>query len=60
MYDDLNCPECERKHPKFMMLSAHDTQIGNIWQFLKPEEFRQDDLQGTYADWYFIPFSSYI
>ena len=42
------------------MLSAHDTQIAALWQLFDPIDFRQDDLNGTYRDWYGVPYSSFI
>ena len=42
------------------MLSAHDSQISNLWLFLDPINFKQDDLQGNFRDWYHIPYASHI
>jgi hypothetical protein len=40
------------ENTKYVMYSAHDTQIGIIWEFL-----------GRYLDipeWYYIPYASYM
>ena len=31
-------------HPKYMMYSSHDTQLGIIWEFLKPTNFDPDSI----------------
>lgn len=46
--------------PKYMLFSGHDTNIGNIWAYLQPIDFKQDNLKGQFVDWYHIPFSSSI
>ena len=48
------------KHPKFVMLSAHDNQITNLWQTLDPIHFQQDNFDDKYEDWYSVPYASFI
>ena len=47
-------------HKKYEMISAHDEQISNLWQFLQPINFLQDDQSGNYKNWYYIPYASHI
>jgi hypothetical protein len=42
------------------MLSAHDSQISNLWQFLEPVNLVQDNLEGKYEDWFHVPYASHI
>jgi hypothetical protein len=42
------------------MMSAHDEQLANLWQFLEPVNFLQDDQKGNYSEWYFIPYASHM
>ena len=42
------------------MFSAHDMQISNLWQFLEPINFQQDDLTGEYSEWFHCPYASHI
>jgi hypothetical protein len=53
VFDDLSGNVLQE--PKFQMISAHDTQINYIWNFLDffPSRFQTDKLN-------FIPYSSYI
>lgn len=37
-------------HPKYMMYSSHDTQVGIIWEFLQPQNF----------DPSYIPYASFL
>ena len=37
-------------HPKYMMYSSHDTQVGIIWEFLQPQNF----------DPSYIPYASFM
>jgi len=37
-------------HPKYMMYSSHDTQVGIIWEFLQPSNF----------DPSYIPYASFL
>lgn len=46
--------------PKYFLYSGHDTNIGNLWQYLNPVGFKQDNLQGQFVDWYQIPYASSI
>ena len=36
--------------PKFMMYSAHDTTVANVWDFLKPTDF----------EYSVIPYASFV
>jgi hypothetical protein len=45
---------------KYQLISAHDEQISNLWQFLEPVDFMQDDLNGKFTEWYYIPFASHL
>lgn len=49
-----------KKFPKYMLYSGHDTNIGNLWAYLQPIDFKQDNLAGKFVDWYTIPFASSI
>jgi hypothetical protein len=42
------------------MYSAHDMQIVNLWQFLEPLSFMQNNLNGTYQEWFHCPYASHI
>ena len=43
-----------------MMFSGHDTNVANIWSYLQPIEFKQDNLIGQYVDWYQVPYATSI
>lgn len=62
VFDSMNCPMCEHKphHPKFHLLSAHDTQVAGLWQMIDPQGFHQDNMEGELVDWYGVPYASYI
>ena len=38
VFHSINCPNCahKTKHPKYHLLSAHDTQVAGIWQLIDP------------------------
>ena len=46
--------------PKYMMFSGHDTNVANIWSYLQPIEFKQDNLIGQFVDWYQVPYATSI
>ena len=50
----------DRPLPRYMMFSGHDTNIGNLWTYLEPIEFKQDNFYGKYVDWFQIPYASSI
>lgn len=56
----MECPNCKKTNLQYQHMSAHDTQIGPIWQFLNLVDFKQDYLNGSYVDWYGIPYASSI
>ena len=60
VFEDMECPNCIKNNLKYQHMSAHDTQIGPLWQFLDLVDFKQDDLDGGYVDWYGIPYASSI
>lgn len=49
-----------RNQPKYMLFSGHDTNVGNLWAYLQPINFKQDNLLGQFVEWYQIPYASSI
>lgn len=36
----------DKNDEKFFLFSGHDTNVGNIWRYLRPVNFMQNDLSG--------------
>ena len=43
------------KHNKYEMMSAHDEQIGNFWEFMELQKFYTNS-----EPWFYIPFASFV
>ena len=43
------------RHNKYEMMSAHDDQIGILWQFLELQKFYTNS-----EPWFYVPYASFV
>ena len=46
--------------PQFFLFSGHDTNVANLWSYLRPVNLMQRNELNKMEQWYSVPFSSYV